>query len=82
MFKDAGSLINIDGASNWNTSNVTNMSGMFYGYSCDITLNNINGASNWDTSGVTDMSYMFDGATSLKNIDGASGWDTSNVRRK
>ena len=55
-----------------NTSNVTNMRGMFWGSKAtSIDL------SNFDTSNVTDMSYMFYGsrATSLD----LSNFDTSNV---
>ncbi|MBR3169334.1 BspA family leucine-rich repeat surface protein, partial [Candidatus Saccharibacteria bacterium] len=69
-------LTNIDGAINWDTSSVTNMSDMFWGASA---LTNIDGAINWDTSSVTDMSYMFSYASALTNIDGAINWDTSSV---
>ncbi len=55
-----------------NTSQVTNMSYMFYG-AYEVTPN-VNG---WDTSQVTDMSYMFNSAL-LANLD-VSDWDTSQV---
>jgi surface protein len=53
-----------------NTSNVTDMSNMFYEsqFNGDI--------SNWDTSNVTNMNLMF--AYSKFNGD-ISNWDTSNV---
>ena len=54
----------------WDTSNVTDMSGMFYyakKFNQDI--------GNWDTSNVTDMSYMFYYAEDF-NQD-ISMWDTS-----
>lgn len=54
------------------TSNVTNMKGMFYQYSG--TSFDISG---FDTSKVTDMSGMFQN-TLISNLD-FSGWDTSNV---
>ena len=76
LFDNAKALTNIDGASGWDTSSVTNMDSMFYRAT---SLTNIDGASNWDTSKVTNMSQMFNGASSLTNIDGASGWDTSSV---
>ena len=56
----------------WNTSNVTNMSKMFYSaikFNQDI--------SRWDTSNVTNMSYMFHNA--YKFNQDISRWDTSNV---
>ena len=59
--------------SGWDTSNVTNMSYMFYApngiFNQDI--------GNWNTSNVTDMSYMFSGAAQF-NQD-ISSWNTSNV---
>ena len=61
-----------DDISSWDTSSVTNMSGMFSGASMfymDI--------SSWDTSNVTNMSSMFSGASRF-NGD-ISSWDTSSV---
>ncbi len=55
-----------------NTSNVTNMKGMF-SYTQKANPN----TEGWDTSKVTDMSYMFDIAQGA-NPD-TSGWDTSKV---
>lgn len=58
----------------WNTSNVTNMFGIFFG--CDkLTSLDI---SNWDTSNVTNMSSMFINCYKLTSLD-LSNWDTSNV---
>ena len=56
----------------WNTSEVTDMRGMFI-YATYFN-EDIGG---WDTSIVTDMRDMFDGATSF-NQD-LSGWDVDNV---
>ncbi|MHA1822146.1 MAG: BspA family leucine-rich repeat surface protein, partial [Promethearchaeota archaeon] len=62
----------VPGMKNWDTSSVTDMSGMFYGAS---SFNQDIG--NWDTSSVTDMSRMFDGATAFNQPIG--NWDTSSV---
>jgi surface protein len=61
-----------DDITSWDTSNVTNMSYMFY-YAEEFNQD----ISSWDTSSVTDMRYMFSGAREFnKNI---GSWDTSNV---
>ena len=56
------------------TSNVTNMSGMFSGYSSDTLLD----LSSFDTSNVTDMSSMFSNYSSTTALD-LSKIDTSSV---
>lgn len=56
------------------TSEVTDMRGMFYGCSALETLD----LSGWDTAKVTNMSRMFYGCTALKNLN-LSGWSTANV---
>ena len=58
----------------YDTSNVTNMSCMFWG--CD-SLESLD-LSCFDTSNVTDMASMFNGCSSLESLD-LSGFDTSNV---
>ena len=60
--------------SNFDTSNVTDMSGMFYGMSSLTTLD----LSNFDTSKVTDMQYMFYDMSGLTTLD-LSNFDTSKV---
>lgn len=60
--------------SNFDTSNVTTMFGMFDGATA---LNSLN-LSNFNTKKVTDMSYMFTGLT-VDNLD-VSKLDTSNVK--
>ncbi len=59
---------------NLDTSNVTDMSYMFYNCS---TLDSVD-ASTWDTGSVTDMQAMFCRCSALTTLDTA-GWDTSNV---
>lgn len=54
------------------TSNVTNMSGMFWGsYNAEPYV------GEWDTSKVTDMSHLFDGVI-FEDLE-VSDWDTSKV---
>ena len=57
MFQGCSSLKDIN-LSNFNTSNVTNMSWMFNG--CEL-LSSLPDISKWNTSNVTEMSRMFDG---------------------
>ena len=60
---------------NFDTSRVTDMSGMFYG---NRGLSDID-VTGFDTSRVQTMSNMFYGCENLKDID-LSGFETSNVR--
>ena len=60
--------------SNFNTSNVTNMNGMFYN-SKATTLD----VSNFDASKVTNMSNMFYKATNLKTIYVSNKFNTDKV---
>ena len=60
---------------NWNTSRVTSLSGMFYG---NPSFNQPIGT--WTTSAVTNMSQMFAPYISASTFNqDISGWDTSNV---
>ena len=68
-FEKYGNPLNID-ISNFDTSNVTDMSWMFAHSSMNQSL------SNFDTSNVTDMSGMFYGSTMNQSL---SSFDTSNV---
>ena len=70
------SLSSIEGISYLNTSNVTDMSGMFQGCNSLTSLD----LSSWDTGNVTNMNSMFNGCDSLTSID-VSTWDTGNVTR-
>ena len=64
----------IEGLSQLDTSNVTDMSYMFFGMSSVTSLD----VSSFDTSNVTTMSYMFYGMSSVTGLD-VSNFDTSNV---
>ena len=61
--------------SNFDTSNVTDMSYMFYGMSNLTTLN----LANFNTSQVTNMRYMFASMPNLITLD-ISNFDTSKVK--
>lgn len=66
-----GALLDSADLSQWNTSNVENMSLMFSNSKAN------SGISNWDTGSVTDMHRMFE--WSSFNFD-LNNWDTSNVK--
>ena len=66
-------ILEID-LSHFDTSEVTNMGGMFYGMSNLTTLN----VFHFDTSKVADMSLMFHGMSGLTSLD-LSNFDTSKV---
>lgn len=75
MFYACNALQSID-CSNWNTSNVTDMSWTFNG--CR-QLKSIGNLSKWDVSNVVDMKLMFKECCSLDNIGNLNDWNTSNV---
>ena len=53
MFYKCSSLLNIEDISNWNITNINDISYMFYGFS---SLKSIPDISKWDISKVTNMS--------------------------
>ena len=67
---------NLDDISNWDISNVTNLSAAFLGNSL---LTNVNGLSNWEVGNVKDMSKLFTDCCNLTDISGLKNWNTSNV---
>lgn len=73
-FFDFTKLTSVLGLNNFDTSKVTNMSGMFQGCTSLKTLD----LSSFDTSKVTDMHCMFDGCASLTKLD-LRGFGTGNV---
>lgn len=72
MFQQS-SLTSVD-VSNWDTSNVTSMQGVFDRASSLVSVD----VSNWNTSQVTTMRTMFQGCITLQSLD-LSKWDVSNV---
>ena len=62
--------------SDWNVSNVTNMTYMFF--NCE-KLESIVDISSWDVSNVTDMEVMFYGCKELESVGDISDWNVSNV---
>ncbi|WEV69156.1 BspA family leucine-rich repeat surface protein [Bifidobacterium sp. ESL0775] len=65
MFSGDTSLTAVIGLDTWDTSNVTDMSGMFQGCSSLASVD----VSRFDTSLVADLSYMFQGCHNLVDID-------------
>ena len=74
LFRDLKKLKTIQGLENLDTSQVTDMSRMFY--NCDV-LTNMD-VSHFDTSQVTDMGMMFEYCEKLTSLD-VSHFDTSQV---
>ena len=73
MFMDCPELTELD-LSHFETSKVTSMNNMFYGFS-GTTLD----LSTFDTSNVTDMSFMFGRCENLTTIYVSDKWTTANV---
>ena len=74
LFSGCERMTEIQGLEKMDTSQVTDMSGMFF--ECrSLTKLDVSG---FDTSQVTDMGYMFEGCKGLKEVD-VSGFDTSQV---
>ena len=76
-FNGCSQLTEIEGISNLNTSEVTDMGGMFNICRALTSLD----LSNFDTSNVTTLSGMFNNCSSLTSLD-LSNFDTSNVTTK
>ncbi len=76
LFRSASNLTDISGLTGWDTSNVTNMSYMFY---IATNLTDISPLKDWNTSNVTNMSYMFYNTTNLTDISPLKDWNTEKV---
>ena len=81
MFYMLGSLSEISGISDWDTSDVVYMNHMFFVAGEDASIFSLD-LSFWDTSSVTDMSYLFyeaGNSATTWSIGDLSSWDTSSV---
>ena len=67
-------LTSINGISDWNTSNITQMSGLFNGCASLQSLD----LSTWDVSKVTSFERVFSNCISLSNLT-INTWDVSNA---
>ena len=76
MFDGISSLDSTSSFSNFNSSNITKMSGMFYNCSSITKLPDI---SSLNTKKVTDMSNMFYNCSSITKLPDISKWDTINL---
>jgi len=80
MFFEDAKLKNFDVSSsdisNFDTSNVTNMEGMFEG---DYAITSLPGLEKWDMSSVTNISYMFDDMEYITSLD-LSSWKIPKVQ--
>ena len=74
MFYKCEELISFSEISNWDTSEVTNMSFMF----SYLPLKSLPNISKWDTSKVINMCHMFS-HSSLESLPDISKWNTSKV---
>lgn len=74
MFNDCNSLTSFN-IYDWNTSNVTDMYGLFYNCKSIASIDNL---KTLDTHSVTDMGIMFKGCESLTDVD-LSKWNTQSV---
>ncbi len=82
MFYLLFELTTISDINDWDTSNATDMSYMFYNAGFSATTWSIGDLSSWDVSNVTNMSGMFFAAGSSAttwSIGDLSSWDVSNV---
>ena len=71
MFYECKSLISLPDISNWNTSNVINMSYLFDGCNSLLSLPDI---SKWNVSKVVDFNYMLYNCKSLLSLPDISNW--------
>ncbi len=75
LFKNA-KLSSIGNLSELDTSNVTNMRGMFYQSEIEGDINSL---KSWNVSNVTNMQNMFSYSKFTGNLDGLESWNTKKV---
>ena len=73
LFGDGDTLKQIIGLNTWDTSNITDMNGMFYGCNIITTLD----LSSFDTSNVTNMDFMFKNCNNITTAYGRTQADCS-----
>ena len=78
IFNGCHNLVNIDALAKWDTSKMTNTTGLFN--HCR-SLKDISPLKYWDLSKVTDMSYMFNCCYALKDVSAILSWDISSVKK-
>ena len=76
LFKECSNLVSLSDISEWDTSEITDMTYMFCGCT---SLSSISDISKWNTSKVTDMTNMFSECKLLKELPDISMWDVSSV---
>ncbi len=82
LFSNMGrTMTTLDLGNNFDTSNVTNMEGMFYWTGIGKTFTSLKLGNKFDTSNVTDMKRMFmsTGTGGITTLDLGEKFDTSNV---
>ena len=77
MFNRMTNLNGLSGLKNFDVSNITNMSSMFYNDSSIISIEELR---NWNTLNVVNMGWVFCYCHSLSSIDALSEWDVSKVQ--
>ncbi len=81
-FANDDKLADLSPLSNWDVSNVEEMSSMFYGNANNDntgSITSLRALSNWNTSHVKKMSSIFAGQHKLLSLDGLENWDTSSL---
>lgn len=85
MFTDNLGLETLHGLENWDTSNISNITGIFalntsvYNAGYRSKLKDITALQNWNISKVTNLNQIFLNQNALIDLRGLENWDTSNV---
>ncbi|WP_125713717.1 BspA family leucine-rich repeat surface protein [Companilactobacillus kedongensis] len=74
LFSGDSSLTDINGLADWDVSNVTDMSSLFY----NTRLTDLSDIDNWNTENVTNMSMIFSNCIKLNGLN-LINWNTSKV---
>ena len=75
MFSNCISLVSLPDISNWDFTDVIDISKMF---SNCVSLTTFPNISNWNTNNCFDMSYIFSNCKNLKTLPDISKWNTNN----